>query len=103
MSNQQTSLRDRTDTNIREPRRFKVIIYNDDFTTMDFVVHILKSVFFKSNTEAETLMLDVHHHGSATVGVYSYDIAKSKVRKATIMARRSVLCQMRRSTSSPCL
>lgn len=89
MSNQQTSLRDRTDTNIREPRRFKVIIYNDDFTTMDFVVHILKSVFFKSNTEAETLMLDVHHHGSATVGVYSYDIAKSKVRKATIMAREA--------------
>ena len=87
MSNQQTSLRDRTDTKIREPQRFKVIIYNDDFTTMDFVVHILKSVFFKSTTEAETLMLDVHHHGSATVGVYSYDIAKSKVRKATIMAR----------------
>lgn len=86
MSNQQTSLRDRTDTKIREPQRFKVIIYNDDFTTMDFVVHILKSVFFKSTTEAETLMLDVHHHGSATVGVYSYDIAKSKVRKATIMA-----------------
>ena len=46
MSNQQTSLRDRTDTKIREPQRFKVIIYNDDFTTMDFVVHILKSVFF---------------------------------------------------------
>ena len=89
MSNQQTSLRDRTDTKIREPQRFKVIIYNDDFTTMDFVVHILKSVFFKSTTEAETLMLDVHHHGSATVGVYSYDIAKSKVRKATIMAREA--------------
>ena len=89
MSNQQTSLRDRTDTKIREPQRFKVIIYNDDFTTMDFVVHILKSVFFKSTTEAETLMLDVHHHGSATVGVYSYDIAKSTVRKATIMAREA--------------
>lgn len=89
MSNQQTSLRDRTDTKIREPQRFKVIIYNDDFTTMDFVVHILKSVFFKSTTEAETLMLDVHHHGSATVGVYSYDIAKSKVRKATIMVREA--------------
>lgn len=89
MSNQQTSLRDRTDTKIREPQRFKVIIYNDDFTTMDFVVHILKSVFFKSTTEAETLMLDVHHHGSATVGVYSYDIAKSKVHKATIMAREA--------------
>lgn len=87
MSNQQTSLRDRTDTKIREPRRFKVIIYNDDFTTMEFVVHVLNTVFYKSQPEAEALMLDVHERGSAVVGVYSYDIAISRVRKATMMAR----------------
>ena len=87
MPNQQTSLRDRTHTSLREPRRYKVIIHNDDFTTMEFVVHVLTSVFFKTADEAEALMLDVHHHGSATVGVYSYDVATSKVRKATMMAR----------------
>ena len=87
MANEQTSVRDRTNTNLREPRRYKVIIYNDDFTTMDFVVHVLTSVFFKSNDEAERLMLDVHQKGSAVVGIYSYDIATSKVRKATMMAR----------------
>ena len=87
MPNQQTSLRSRANTSLREPRRYKVIIYNDDFTTMEFVVHILTSVFFKSAGEAESLMLDVHRQGSATVGVYSYDIATSKVRKATMMAR----------------
>lgn len=87
MSNEQTSLRDRTTTSLREPRRYKVIIHNDDFTTMEFVVHVLTSVFFKSASEAEALMLDVHRHGSATVGVYSYDVAMSKVRKATMMAR----------------
>ena len=87
MANEQTSVRERTNTSLREPRRYKVIIYNDDFTTMEFVVHVLQSVFFKTADEAEALMLNVHQKGSATVGVYSYDIATSKVRKATMMAR----------------
>lgn len=87
MANEQTSVRDRTHTNLREPRRYKVIIYNDDFTTMGFVVYVLTSVFFKTHIEAETLMLKVHQCGSAIVGVYSYDVAASKVRKATMMAR----------------
>ena len=87
MANQQTSVRDRVHTDLRQPRRYKVIIYNDDFTTMDFVVRVLTDVFFKSHYEAEALMLDVHERGSAVVGVYSYDVATSKVRKATMMAR----------------
>lgn len=85
MAKEQTAVRDRTRTNLREPRRYKVIIYNDDFTTMEFVV--LTSVFFKSAEEAEALMLAVHKSGSAVVGIYSYDVAISKVRKATMMAR----------------
>ncbi|WP_297007680.1 ATP-dependent Clp protease adaptor ClpS [Prevotella sp.] len=87
MANEQTSVRDRVRSDLKEPRRYKVIIFNDDFTTMDFVVKVLTSVFFKSQTEAEALMLDVHRKGSAVVGVYSYDVARSKVRKATTMAR----------------
>ena len=64
-------------------------IYNDDFTTMEFVVKILTEVFFKSETEAEALMLQVHHSDKAVVGIYSYDVATSKVRKATSMAREA--------------
>lgn len=87
MAKEQTAVRYRTRTNLREPRRYKVIIYNDDFTTMEFVVLVLTSVFFKSAEEAEALMLAVHKSGSAVVGIYSYDVAISKVRKATMMAR----------------
>ena len=73
--------------NLDEPRRYKVTIYNDDFTTMEFVVKVLRVVFFKSQADAETLMLQVHHSDKAVVGIYSYDIAVSKVNKATQMAR----------------
>ena len=78
-----------SDGDLREPRRYTVTIYNDDFTTMEFVVMILKQIFFKSEAEAEALMLQVHHSDKAVVGIYSYDVATSKVRKATNMAREA--------------
>lgn len=87
MAKEQSAIKERQRTDLREPRRYKVTIYNDDFTTMDFVVKILTLVFFKSEAEAETLMLQVHHSDKAVVGIYSYDVATSKVRKATNMAR----------------
>lgn len=87
MPKEQSQLRERQRTDIREPRRYKVIIYNDDFTTMEFVVMILQQVFYKSEEEAQALMLQVHHSDKAVVGIYSYDIALSKARKATNMAR----------------
>ena len=76
MEQQQSSFKEKERIELREPRRFKVTIYNDDFTTMEFVVKVLTTVFYKSSVEAETL-----------VGIYSYDIAHSKVQKATRMAR----------------
>ena len=87
MPKEQSSIRERQRTDLREPRRYKVTIYNDDFTTMEFVVKILTLVFYKS--EAEALMLQVHHSDKAVVGIYSYDVATSKVRKATNMAREA--------------
>ena len=87
MAKEQSATKERQRTDLREPRRYKVTIYNDDFTTMEFVVKILTQVFFKSEAEAEALMLKVHHSDKAVVGVYSYDVATSKVRKATTMAR----------------
>ncbi len=80
-------MKERQRTGLKEPRRYKVYIHNDDFTTMDFVVKVLVRVFFKSEAEAEALMLQVHHSDKAVVGIYSYDIAVSKVKRATQMAR----------------
>ena len=77
------------DPELGEPRQYEVVLLNDDYTTMDFVVMILKVVFFKTDTEAETLMLTVHRSSQAVVGVYSYDVALSKVKKATDMARHA--------------
>ncbi len=74
---------------MREPRRYKVIIYNDDFTSMDFVVMILREVFFLDATEAHNLMLTVHKSQKAVAGIYTYDIALSKANKATKMAREN--------------
>ena len=87
MAKGKSQIRERQRTNLREPRRFKVIIYHDDFTTMDFVVMILMQVFLKSEEEAQTLMLMVHHSDRAVVGIYTYDIAVSKAQKATNLAR----------------
>lgn len=87
MAKEQSQIKERQRTNLKEPQRYKVIIYNDDFTTMDFVVLVLKQVFFKSEEEANALMLKVHHSDKAVVGIYTYDIAVSKARKATAMAR----------------
>ena len=87
MAKEQSAIKERQHTDLREPQRYKVTIYNDDFTTMEFVVIILTQIFFKSEEEAEALMLTVHHSDKAVVGIYSYDVATSKVHKATIMAR----------------
>lgn len=66
---------------------YKVIMHNDDFTTMQFVVMVLKTVFFKPEAEAQQLMLTVHKEGKAVVGIYTLDIAVSKCQKAMRMAR----------------
>lgn len=89
MPQEQSNVRERQKTNIREPGRYKVIIYNDDFTTMEFVVMVLKEVFFLSDENAQALMLKVHHSNKAVVGIYTYDIAVSKAQKATAMAREN--------------
>jgi len=87
MPQEQSSVKERQRVDLKEPRRYKVTIYNDDFTTMEFVIKVLTQVFFKSAQEAEQLMLQVHHTDKAVVGIYTYDIAVSKVRRATQMAR----------------
>ena len=72
MAQEQTAIRERQKTRLKEPGRYVVMMFNDDF---------------KSQAEAEAIMLKVHHEEKAVVGTYSYDIAKSKVEKAMEKAR----------------
>lgn len=88
MAQERTSVRERQNTRYKEPQRYKVIMFNDDFTPMDFVVEVLEEIFFKTDAEAEQLMLKVHHEEKAVIGIYSYDIAKSKTEKAMEKARK---------------
>ncbi len=73
--------------NVKEPDKFDVYMLNDDFTTMDFVVEVLRTVFYRNAADAEQIMLEIHNNGKALVGTYSYDIARSKVNMAEQMAR----------------
>jgi ATP-dependent Clp protease adaptor protein ClpS len=75
------------DLEIITPKLFKVILLNDDYTTFDFVIEILKSVFHKNEEEAINITLKVDREGSAVVGVYPYEIAQMKVDKTHTLAR----------------
>lgn len=81
------SVKERTGGKVKEPKRYKVVMHNDDFTTMEFVVGVLIDIFRKDELSAQTLMMSVHKNGSAVVGVYPYDIAVTKVNNALSRAR----------------
>ena len=74
---------------IKKPKDYKVIMYNDDYTTMDFVIRILISIFNKNIIEAEKIMLDVHEKGNGVAGIYSYDVATTKVYLAIELAKQN--------------
>src|ERR1700759_5071985 len=67
------------DTRTEKVRRFKVLLHNDDYTTMEFVVMVLMKFFHKSETEATHIMLSVHHKGHGVAGLFTKDVAESKV------------------------
>ncbi|HET7839748.1 MAG TPA: ATP-dependent Clp protease adapter ClpS [Rectinemataceae bacterium] len=73
----------------KEPEEFRVILINDDFTTMEFVVSVLMTVFHKPLAEATRIMLDVHKKGRGIVGVYSYDIAVTKINQVHLLAKQN--------------
>lgn len=84
---EQSNIKERTHIGLKPPKRYIVYIHNDDFTTMDFVVKVLMEVFHKSEAEAYSLMLSVHHSDKAPVGTYSYDMAATKIAIVTDLAR----------------
>lgn len=87
MTKEKSAIKERSRTGFDEPKHYNVIIFNDDFTTMDFVIEVLTKIFGKSFEDAKALMLAVHTEGKAVAGTYSYDIAISKASLATKLAR----------------
>lgn len=72
---------------LEKPKLFKVLLHNDDFTTMEFVVFVLRFVFNRDETEAISIMLQVHNEGVGVAGVYPFEIAQTKSQKAINLAR----------------
>mgnify|MGYP001259468047 CR=1 FL=1 len=73
---------------VQEPPLYKVLLHNDDYTTMDFVVMILQTVFQKNTEEATRIMLNVHHQGIGIAGIYTREIAETKVAVVHQMAKQ---------------
>lgn len=78
-----------TRTRQKKPKRYKVIVHNDDYTTMEFVVHLLTSVFRHSPASATRLMLAIHKTGIGVAGVYTKEIAETRVEQALSYAREA--------------
>jgi ATP-dependent Clp protease adaptor protein ClpS len=72
-----------------EPTKYKVLLHNDDYTTIDFVVEVLMGVFHKSLAQSETTMMTIHKSGKAVCGIYTYEIAETKVYQVKELAKSS--------------
>jgi ATP-dependent Clp protease adaptor protein ClpS len=78
-----------TEKKLKKPPLYKVLLHNDDYTTKEFVVQVLQYVFHKEPTEAVQIMLHVHRKGIGVAGVYSYEIAETKVALVESLARQN--------------
>ena len=76
-----------TEEEIKEPPKYKVLLHNDDYTTMEFVVHVLKTVFNKQEEDAIQIMLNVHRNGSGVCGIYTAEVAETKVARVRHLAK----------------
>lgn len=79
----------KTLTRTKKPSLFRVLLLNDDYTPMEFVVYVLERFFNKSREQATTIMLHVHQNGVGVCGVYTYEVAETKVAQVLDLARRS--------------
>ena len=85
----QTDLLSRDEEELKEPKDYTVVLLNDNYTTTEFVVEILKFVFHKNHEEAKRIMLNVHHKGRGVVGVYTWDIANTKANQVHEIAKQN--------------
>ena len=89
----------KTGKEVKEPPLYKVLLLNDDYTTMDFVVGVLRYVFHKSVVDATHIMLNVHHQGVGLCGIYPFEVAETKVNTVEALAREKgfpLKCTMER-------
>ncbi|THB69312.1 MAG: ATP-dependent Clp protease adapter ClpS [Desulfovibrio sp.] len=86
--NQEIVFESEQDHEVHEPRKFRVLIHNDDYTTMDFVVRVLQTVFHKNHIEATRIMLAVHKQGKGVCGIYTAEVAETKVSMVHSLARK---------------
>ena len=92
-------IKSESDEEVTEPPLYKVLLLNDDYTTMDFVVEVLRFVFLKSVTDATYIMLNVHHNGAGLCGIYPFEVAETKVNTVEALARERgfpLKCSMER-------
>ncbi len=78
----------RTQRKLKKPKLFKVLLHNDDYTTMEFVVFVLMSIFHRSETDAVQIMLHVHKNGIGVAGVYTYEVAETRIAQVEALARQ---------------
>jgi len=81
------AVKERVKTQKKDPTMYKVVLLNDDYTTMEFVMHVLETLFQKSSAEAYRVMMQVHLNGSGIAGVYPWEVAETKVDAVVSMAR----------------
>jgi ATP-dependent Clp protease adaptor protein ClpS len=77
----------RTEKKLQKPPLYKVLLHNDNYTTREFVVAVLKEVFHRPETEAVQIMLHVHYNGVGVAGVYTYDVAETKIKTVEQLAQ----------------
>ncbi len=77
-----------SDSRVKHPSMYRVVLLNDDFTPMEFVIQILQNIFNKSYEEAQKIMLHVHNHGVGICGIYTYEIAETKIALVLDSAKR---------------
>ncbi len=78
-----------TSLEIKEPEMFRVLLHNDDYTSMDFVVEILMKIFHKNLQESEAIMINIHEKGKAICGVYIFEIAQTKAAQVKQLAKQN--------------
>ncbi len=83
-----TAVETRTKTKLKKPRMYKVLLHNDDYTTMEFIVFILQGIFHHSESEAMQIMLHVHKNGIGVAGVYTREIAQTRITQVEALARQ---------------
>ena len=81
-------LKTRSERKTTRPRMYRVLIHNDDYTPMEFVVRLLQVVFRRTEAESTTIMLHIHNHGVGVAGVYTHEIAETKVAQVHMLARQ---------------